>query len=194
MRQQPDNSLVCRVVTVGDAFVGKTSLVSQLISRTFRDSEPMTIGVNFREFSHRVEQTHIELQIWDTAGQEQYRALTPLYYRNAQAAIAVFAMDSAASFQSLSEQINVFLSIEPGGIVYVAANKADKGADERQVARAEAEAFARERGFPLFFTSAKTGDGVAELFHGLCEALYRRRHLRPSAAGPGPARGGAGCC
>jgi small GTP-binding protein len=196
MRPRPPGTLPCRVVTVGDASVGKTSIVSQLVEHTFRVDEPPTIGTNFREFSRRVQGTRIELQIWDTAGLEKFRSLTPIYFRNAQAAVAVFAMDDGKSFENLKSQIDSFLSIAPDAIVYVAGNKTD--IDLPAVKRDDAVAFAKSKGYPIYFTSAKTGDGIEPMFTELCEKLFEQRErlvnrsqIPISGAGQGSK---SGCC
>jgi small GTP-binding protein len=173
MRPLPPGALPCRVVTVGDASVGKTSMVSQLIEHTFRLDESATIGANFREFSRRVQGTRIELQIWDTAGQEKFRSLTPIYFRNAQAAVAVFAMDNEQSFDSLKAQISNFLAIAPDAIVYIAGNKTD--IRREAVKRDEAVAFAQAQGYRIYFTSAKTGDAIERMFTDLCGELFEKK-------------------
>jgi small GTP-binding protein len=173
MKPRPPGTLPCRVVTIGDTLVGKTSIVSQLIEHTFREDEQSTVGTNFREFTLRIEGTQVELQIWDTAGQEKFRSLTPIYFRNTQAAVAVFAMDSQDSFKNLKEQIESFLAIAPDAIVYIAGNKTD--VDRQAIDRNEAFAFAQAKGFPIHFTSAKTGDGIERMFADLCRDLFNKR-------------------
>jgi small GTP-binding protein len=194
MKADHSGTLTCRVVTIGDASVGKTSLVSQLIEQTFREEEAPTVGANFREFSYKVQGIRVELQIWDTAGQEKFRSLTPIYFRNAQAAIAVFAMDCPDSLDHLQSQIDVFLSVAGDAVVYVAANKIDR--PECVVTRMEAEEFGQSKGYPLHFTSAKTGEGVMQMFESLCAELYRHgcdinRDRTPTRIG---ASEGSFCC
>jgi Ras-related protein Rab-5C len=173
MRGSRPGTLLCRVVTLGLYSVGKTSIVSQLIENNFRFDEPPTVGANFREFSHKTGDTRIELQIWDTSGTEKYRSLTPIYFRNAGAAIAVFAMNNPDSFDSLEEQLTVFHSVAEDAIVYIAANKIDT--EPPQIDREKVIEFAESQHCRLFFTSAKTGEGIKDMFTELCDALYQKK-------------------
>jgi small GTP-binding protein len=167
----PDSSVRSfRVVTIGDASVGKTSIISQLIEHTFNPNISSTVGANFQQYHKRIGQESIDLQVWDTAGQERFRALSPIYYRNAHAGVAVFSMESRDSLDSLPEQISLFLEVAKDALVFVAGNKVDM-IDGQTFSKSDAEAFAREHGWQLFFTSARTGEGVVELFDAICQQV-----------------------
>jgi small GTP-binding protein len=157
---------------IGHASVGKTSLISRLTDETFHANVFPTISANFRIYSQEVDNHIIELQIWDTAGQERYRALSPIYYRNAHAAVAVFGLDSAATMNELPEVVNVFWGVAATALVFVAANKADLE-EMREISQTVASDFVKKHKWPLFFTSAKTGAGVRELFDDVCRQLAR---------------------
>jgi small GTP-binding protein len=159
-----------RVVTIGEASVGKTSIISQLIERTFNPNISSTVGANFQQYHKRIGNDNIDLQVWDTAGQERFRALSPIYYRGAHAGVVVFSMESRDSLDSLPEQISLFLEISKDSLIFVAGNKVDL-LDTRTFSKGDAEDFVREHGWQLFFTSAKTGDGVVELFDEICKQL-----------------------
>ena len=68
-------------VIIGDGAVGKSSLLEQLVNRTFCGETRATVGVEFSLHQTEVEGEVVRTQIWDTAGQERYRAVTNLYYR-----------------------------------------------------------------------------------------------------------------
>jgi small GTP-binding protein len=159
-----------RVVFIGNTRVGKTSILNKLISDTFEEGEKSTIGANFQI---RIEEVHgkkIEIQIWDTAGQEQYRSLSPVYYRNASAAILVYDITDRQSFNDLSAWVNEFRgAAEADAIIFIVGNKADLS--DGQVPEDAARAWADEHGLELMFTSAKTGEGVQQLFAHLAKEL-----------------------
>jgi small GTP-binding protein len=181
-----------RVVMIGDASVGKTSIISRLIEHTFNPSISSTVGANFQQYHKRLGDETLDLQVWDTAGQERFRALSPIYYRGAHAGVAVFSMDRRDSLESLPEQISLFLEVAKDALVFVAGNKVDLVGKEG-FSKSDALAFAEQHGWKVVFTSAKDGDGVVELFDKMCEQLRNVKVEGKSKIEP-MADGGAGCC
>jgi small GTP-binding protein len=160
-----------RIVAIGDSAVGKTSLVNRLMEDGFNPSEQMTVGANWQLFTHSFGNNRVELQIWDTAGQETFRSLGPLYYRNAVGAVVVFDVTNRTSFDSLQTWITAFTLVAGTNvIVVIAANKSDLEQD-RKVTLTEGLDWARARGFRIYETSAKTGQNVREMFAALAEAV-----------------------
>ena len=84
------SSLTFSVVLVGDTEVGKTSIIKNFVHDSFDSEQKSTIGALFHTFKTEIKGQPITIQIWDTAGQEKYRSLGPIYYRKAQAAIVVY--------------------------------------------------------------------------------------------------------
>lgn len=93
-----------KVCILGDSGVGKSSLVQRFVHNTFSIANESTIGASFMTKTLIVNQKTVKLNIWDTAGQEKYRALAPMYYRGAAACVIVYDVTSAASFRSV--QVN----------------------------------------------------------------------------------------
>jgi Ras-related protein Rab-5C len=87
-----------KVVLLGDSAVGKSSLVSRFVRDEFTDAPQPTIGAAFLTKTIRSGEFSVKFEIWDTAGQERYRSLAPMYYRGAAAAIIVFDLTDAKSF------------------------------------------------------------------------------------------------
>jgi Ras-related protein Rab-5C len=120
----------------------------------------------------------LRLEIWDTGGTEKYKALAPMYYRDARAAIIVFDVTNKQSFIDAAEWLADFRERgHPTAIVVCAGNKIDL-VRQRVVQKEEAEEFAAENGLDFFVeTSALEGTNVAELFEDLAKRLLQATPL-----------------
>jgi small GTP-binding protein len=168
-----DKSLHGRVVTIGDMSVGKTCILNRLIDQTFHENVKQTVAASYQLFVEEVNGVKLEMQIWDTAGQEKYHSLGPIYYRNSTGAVVVFDVTRTQTYQALERWIREF--IEAAGseaAIVIACNKVDEPVHE--VSIADAREWAQSRGYSFFETSAKTGVGVHELFRALMEQIARK--------------------
>ena len=163
-------SLTVRVVLIGDSQVGKTSLIHRFVRSSFEKQQKGTIGAVFHTYEQQLNGRQVIMQIWDTAGQEKYRSLGPIYYRNAAAGIAVFDVTSKESLPNLEIWINEFRKHTDNPLLYVVGNKIDIE-DSIEVSTAEAQKFADEHNAKCFLTSAKTGENVKELFQSVYDDL-----------------------
>jgi small GTP-binding protein len=161
-----------KVVLVGDAQVGKTSILNRLTSGTFRETTAATVGAAFQTHILTTGNGAVTMQIWDTAGQEKYRALAPLYYRSANVAILCFDLTNRDSFDVAAAWADELAEKTTGDFqILLVGNKCDM-TDERAVQKEEASEFAYRRGIAQYFEcSAKTGVGVIEVFTRAAEAF-----------------------
>lgn len=192
-----------KLVVLGDTGVGKSSLVLRFVNNIFKPYSESTIGAAFMSKVINVDGVPVKYQIWDTAGQEKYHSLAPMYYRGAAAAIVVYSITDAASFGTLKSWVKELQMHGPEDIVIaVAGNKCDME-DKRVVKAAEAEAYARSINALFMETSAKSAINVDELFRGISKKLPPPGSafedpddpvvdVRGSRAGKGS--GGSGCC
>ncbi|XP_075687625.1 ras-related protein Rab-17 [Rhinoderma darwinii] len=158
---------VFKLVVLGNTDVGKSSLVLRYIRDDFHETVSTT-GCAF--FSQRVylQGKSLDFEIWDTAGQERYHSVCHLYYRGASAALLVYDITSKETFSRaqlwLQELQKCFISGEM--VIALVGNKTDLH-DERKVSREDAEAFAEQNQLLFMETSAKTGNGVKEVFEAV---------------------------
>ena len=161
-----------KVVVLGRSGVGKTCLAVRLIEGHFDNSEMPTIGAAFRQ----TELDGVRLDIWDTAGQERYQAIAPLYYRGANVAVIVYDVTNKESLAKAKEwyiklQEEDVASDDGQVVIAIAGNKCDCTAEERMVPLKLGESFAASNGLLHFETSAKTGQGVKEMFSVIVQNL-----------------------
>ena len=116
-------------------------------------------------------QRHVGFKIWDTAGQEKYRSLAPMYYRGAAAAILVYDITKPSSFTALQEWVVELKNNTPKDLVLaVCGNKSDLELD-RIVERSTAEKYSRDIGAIYIEASAKNGDKVQRLFEDVAKLV-----------------------
>lgn len=160
-----------KLVVLGDTGVGKSSLVLRFVNNIFKPYSESTIGAAFMSKVINVDGAPVKYQIWDTAGQEKYHSLAPMYYRGAAAAIVVYSITDAASFGTLKSWVNELHQHGPEDIVIaVAGNKCDME-DKRAIASKDAEAYAKSINALFMETSAKADVNVQELFQNISKRL-----------------------
>ena len=153
-----------KYVIVGDASVGKSNLLLRYTHGEFREEYQLTIGVEFGSNNLVINNSIYRIQIWDTAGQENFRSITRSYYKNSACALIVYDITRRVSFESLSDWIEDCKNSSPKTVVMVlVGNKCDL-AQNREVNEEEGREFAEKHGMLFFETSAKTGQNVEELF------------------------------
>ena len=182
-----------RVVLIGDAAVGKTSILNQAMEHRFNETEPTTVGANYQLYSTDIDDIHVDIQIWDTAGEERFKSLGPIYFRNSIGAICVFDSTNRQSFNSLPEWIDFFKSIAGDQtVIAVVANKCDL-TEMIQVSNEEAENFAHSNAYLFFRTSAKTGMGIQEMFLQIAKELVKTKTSVIEQPSPNPKQSGCSC-
>lgn len=169
----PPDMREVKVVLLGDTHVGKSSLAQRFVADVFDRTMPTTIGAAFLSKVVSLRGTAVKFQIWDTAGQEKYRSLAPMYYRGARAAIIVYDITAAGSFDMLQSWVEELRRNGPPDIlIALAGNKLDL-AERRKIDRGTATKFAEEIGAFYIETSAATGANVEQLFVDLAEHILR---------------------
>ncbi|XP_035228308.1 ras-related protein Rab-23-like [Stegodyphus dumicola] len=165
MREE-DFEVAIKVVVVGNGAVGKSSMIQRYCKGIFTHSYKKTIGVDFLERQIDYNGEDVRLMIWDTAGQEEFDAITKAYYRGAQACILVFSTVDRDSFKAI-ESWKRKVENECGEIpMVIVQNKIDL-IDQATVTKDEAELLARRLKLDFFRISVKEDYNVSEVFRHL---------------------------
>ena len=159
---------IIKIVTLGDSMVGKTSIVYRYFENKFNESILSTIGIDFKTKYIKVRDASVKVLIWDTAGQEKFRNIAKQYYQGANGVLLVFDVSDRKSFERIEYWLNEIKENNKIDSMYavIVANKIDL-VGERVISRDEAEKYAEKNNISYFEVSAKTGEGVAEMFNNI---------------------------
>lgn len=166
---------IFKVILIGSAGVGKSSILQRYIQKIFTDTYSCTIGVDFFMKSIEIEGKNVKMQIWDTAGTEKYRSITTSYYRGAHAAFIVFDLTNKESFEALPQWIENYFKYSNKDLeknIILIGNKNDL-VDKRIVTELDIENFAKINKMKYFETSAKNDVNIEESFRYIAEKLYK---------------------
>ena len=161
----------CKIVLLGEAQVGKTSLVYRFVNDSFRKSYKSTLGVNLLKKDLEVDKYgETSAQIWDLGGQESFRNLRKLYLEGAHGGMLLYDVTNETSFQKLDNWVQSFRETRGDKRLRLIGNKIDLE-DSIQVKKEQGQEYASEQGFEFIQTSAKTGNNVDKAFHDLIKAV-----------------------
>ena len=162
------------MIVVGNGGVGKTSMVRRIAKGQFTEGYKKTIGVDFVEKDLELASgEEVRLMLWDTAGQEEFDAVTRTYYRGAGAVVYVFSTTDRASFDELPEWVAKVTAEAPGIAAVVVQNKVDL-LEQAVVTPEEAEELASRLRLKFYRTSVKDDVNVRPMFEYLAESALAR--------------------
>ncbi|OHT14370.1 Ras-related protein Rab-14 [Tritrichomonas foetus] len=162
-----------KVVVVGESGVGKTCLLVRFVRNSFDEESQSTLGVEFMSKIIQTQKHRIQLQLWDTAGQELFRSVTRGYYRGSVGALLLFDLSNRDTFDNIGKWLQDVRDIaRPECVLALIGNKSDLDS-KRQISREEAEEFAKQNSMLYFEVSAKTGENVEPAFDGIVSAIEK---------------------
>ena len=179
--KEKDSRLECKVVLLGETMTGKTSLISRLVDNTFNYNEQTTfVASNYSKEIEYPEFNNItlKLQIWDTAGQEKFRSINKIFYKEAAVAILVYDITNERTFEQLKSYWyqEVKQKGEKNVVFAVAGNKCDLFSEEK-VNEKQGREFATEIGAVFFQTSPLSNINVNELFREVGKVYLQKNGL-----------------
>ena len=164
---------VYKVLLLGDSTVGKTCFLLRYCDKTFKEAYLSTIGLDYRLKNITLKNgKNIKLQIWDTAGQDRFRAITKNYYKGANGIILLYDVTNLQTYENVKNWIiQIKEEANPNVIIFLAGNKIDVNKEDKVVSTEDGQKISEEYKLPFYETSAKSGINVNEIFEELVEKI-----------------------
>lgn len=166
-----ERKYIIKICLLGEANVGKTSLLYRYIENKFRDNYKATLGVNLLKKDLEIEgYGYTTVQIWDLGGQESFKSLRQLYLEGANGALVIFDMTQRKSYEKLEEWVSSFSEARGDQKLLLVGNKMDLSGNIK-VKENEVVDFAKKNNMKFILTSAKTGENVENAFLELIKSV-----------------------
>ena len=161
-QKNENQKLEAKIILVGSSGVGKTCIATTYKEGKFTSGHIPTVGAAYfqKKFAFPDGST-LKLHIWDTAGQDRFKSIAPLYYKDAHAALVVYAIDDEPSFTAVSawiDQLDEHANV-PKMVKFLIGNKSDVDKDRRKVMIKDGKKYSEQQKMEFFETSAKVNDG-----------------------------------
>ncbi|KAJ3440816.1 ras and ef-hand domain-containing protein [Anaeramoeba flamelloides] len=163
-----------KVVLLGSAGSGKTSIITRYIDNTFNLKQISTIGATFQKKKFVIDQQQVSLRIWDTSGQERFRSIVPLYYRLTRVAVLVFDITKQNSLDELSFWVDQLQNqLEQLPLLVVVGNKSDLKNLHKDCEKIieNGKQFAESIGATFSLSSALSGEGINDFFYNVAKTI-----------------------
>ncbi|EAY13050.1 small GTP-binding protein, putative [Trichomonas vaginalis G3] len=162
-----------KCIVVGSSGVGKTSLIEYLINGKFNENTQPTIAVDYKTTILEIDGQEVKMNIYDTAGQEKYKALSRSYFRKSDCVLLVFDLTEKQSYDDANAwYLEILQNCDFDSKILLVGNKADE-INTRVISNTTAELYAKSRNIIYIETSAKTGENVREAFFRIACEAYR---------------------
>ena len=154
-----------KLIFLGDQGTGKSSILNRFVDDKFIPTYQATIGLDFQSKNVKIDNQDVHLLLYDTAGQEKFRSLIPMYTRDANIIILVYDITRKESFNHIPDWINGLTNVNFDNVIFaLVGNKIDLD-DKREVSKEEGIKLAEEKKCIFEEVSAKTAENFSELFY-----------------------------
>ena len=170
-----DSSFIFKVLLIGEAAVGKTSLTMKFIHGKFKSDYLLTVGMEPYSKYLKIGNNSVTLSIWDIAGQQRFDVFRTMFFRGAKAALLVFDLTRPATLAKLQDWHSDLIKNAGKDVQTILVGNKNDLVDLRSISKKDALAYAKKiRALAYVETSAKTGTNVDESFYKITETLVNK--------------------
>jgi len=169
-----DISYSVKFIIVGDSSVGKSNILLRFSRNVFDPGHQATLGIEFANKHLIYNNTDYLIQIWDTAGQENFRSVTRAYYKASAVAMVVYDITKEETFEHIQAWLKDCKELAPRTVLLVLVGNKSDLEDQRVITKERGEYLAKENNMMFFETSALNGNGIEEAFKKSIEAVDQK--------------------
>ena len=173
-QQNSDYSYSVKYIIVGDSSVGKSNILLRFSRNVFDPGHQATLGIEFANKHILYNNIDYLVQVWDTAGQENFRSVTRAYYKASAVAMVVYDITNEESFKNIQSWIKDCKDLAPKTVQMVLIGNKNDLEESRVITKERGEELARENRMMFFETSALNGNGVEEAFQKSIELVDQK--------------------
>ena len=162
-----------KFIIIGDATVGKSNLLFRYYKGIFQSDYQLTIGVDFSAKNVKIRNKTYKIQIWDTAGHENFKSITRGYYTNSACVLVVYDISNRDSFNNVNNWINECKNLSSKSILLVLVGNKSDLEERRQVNVEDGQELADKNGMLFYETSAKVGTNVNTVFYDSVDKIAK---------------------
>ena len=159
-----DFDYLLKYIIIGNPGVGKSNILLKYTQGKFMEEYQSTIGVEFGAINIEIKKKIYRIQIWDTAGQENFRSITRAYYKNSVCACVVYDITNKQSFNEISNWVEDCKKYSPKTVLFVLLGNKSDLESQRKVTYDEGEKLAKKYNMIFMETSAKSGQNICKIF------------------------------
>ena len=165
-----------KVITLGNSAVGKTSFLMKYIDNSFTLTYTTTLGIDFKQKKIKLKDGRdVRLRIFDTAGQERFKAVSVSFIKKADGVILIYDISDIESFEAVENWIKSIREIGKDKLpIILVGNKCDLSDDKRMISLKEGQDKANEFNIPFYETSCKEGINIKEVFEKLIDDIIEK--------------------
>ena len=166
-------NVMFKLIVIGEASVGKSCIMMRAVKDEYKGNYDVTVGVESNTFMVKINETIVQLQIWDTAGTEKFRSMIRVFFAGSHGTFLVYDITRKDTFEAIDFWLSMLRdNTVPDIKIILVGNKKDKEA-ERQVPYEIGENYMKKNGlFAFVETSAKTGEGVSDMFVKIAKTMH----------------------
>ena len=176
-----DSDITIKLLLIGNAFVGKTLIVQKFIDNTFSKSTVSTIGVDLKSKIIDINGKKVKYLIWDTAGEDRMKTMTYSYYRGCHVILIVYDVTIRKSFENVTTWVECVDKFAKTNVLRILVGNKTDLEDKRVVSSDEGKKLADENGLKFYEISAKTMNGLVEMFEDVAKEyvqIYQQKAIK----------------
>ena len=181
IEEKKDSDITIKLLLIGNTFVGKTLIVQKFIDNTFSKSTKATIGVDLQSRILDINGKKVKYLIWDTAGEDRMKTMTYAYYRGCHVILIVYDVTIRKSFENVTTWVECVDKFAKTNVLRILVGNKTDLEEKRVISKEEGKKLAEENGLKFYEISAKTMNGLLEMFEDVAKEyvqIYEQKAIK----------------